>query len=106
MNNPFMKRQITVFFLLFIFCMPLDATSTNSVETVAGNTIVQRDLAKKQQAKGDGPDWTYYIWISAAFVLVAIIGFAENFINEEREKVRKIRSHNEKQLNEEYNENP
>ncbi|MDX9782773.1 MAG: hypothetical protein RBT35_07325 [Bacteroidales bacterium] len=99
-----MKRQITVFFLLILLSSPIEANSPNKVESVASNQIVQRDLATQQKKSENGPDWTYYIWISAAFVLVAVVGFAENLINEEREKVKKLRSQNHKQLNEEYHE--
>ena len=99
-----MKRQITVFFLLILFAIPVGASSPNKVESVASNSVVKRELATGQKKSADGPDWTYYIWISAAFILVAVVGFAENLINEEREKVRRLRSENNKQLNEEYNE--
>ena len=99
-----MKRQITVFFLLILFSFPVAASSSAKVEPMASSSAVQRELTKEQQRKGDGPDWTYYIWISAAFILVAVVGFAENLINEEREKVRRLRSENNKQLNEDYNE--
>ncbi|OJV20792.1 MAG: hypothetical protein BGO30_05620 [Bacteroidetes bacterium 41-46] len=99
-----MKRQITVFILFLAFVLPLTANNPKNSEVLASNNVVVHETASSPQKRGDGPDWTYYIWISAAFILVALVGFAENLINEEREKAKKLRAQNQKQLNQEYNE--
>lgn len=104
MNLLFMKRQIAVFIVLFLFFLPLrgNTPGRSDVHVTAG--VVQSDPAEAKQKMAGGPDWTYYIWISAAFVLVAIVGFTENLINAEREKVKRMKSNNAKQMIDEHYE--
>ena len=99
-----MKRQITLFFLLLFFSLSLGATDPRTSDNNAGSREVSAEILDREQSKSDRPDWTYYIWISAAFVLVAVIGFTENLIREEKDKVKELKSVNEKQLNNDYNE--
>lgn len=54
----------------------------NNVGSV--NTVSQATSAEIAKAN---PGWTLYIWIAAAFILVAVIGFTENLIREEKEKI-------------------
>lgn len=99
-----MKRQITLFFLFLFFSLSLGANDPRTSESNAGSGAVRNEILDKEQSKTDRPDWTYFIWISAAFVLIAVIGFTENLIHEEKDKLKKIKSVKEKQLNNEYNE--
>jgi len=53
--------------------------NVGSVNTVSAAT--SSEIAKAK------PGWTLYIWIIAAFILVAVIGFTENLLKEEKEKI-------------------
>lgn len=104
MNLLFMKRQIAVFIVLFLFCLPLRANPPGRGDVNASAGVVSTELTETKRKNAGGPDWTYYIWISAAFVLVAIVGLTENLINAEREKVKRMKSNNAKQMIDEHYE--
>lgn len=71
---------------IYCFISVLSASEGNppgrgDVNASAGGFL---QLTETKRKNAGGPDWTYYVWISAAFVLVAIVGLTENLINAER----------------------
>jgi peptidoglycan/LPS O-acetylase OafA/YrhL len=91
-----MRKIVFILFLMLTLSalMPAQASASvssseskhyvakNNVGSV--NTVSSATTSEIAKAK---PGWTLYIWIIAAFILVAVIGFTENLLKEEKEKI-------------------